>query len=532
MRRTPVTAFVLLLLGCGLAPQPGVKPPAPVPGPDGTPGAAEPVTSSPRAGGSVSETLPPKPTFDTLQSARDSALDAAVLAQLEDAVPAEVPTGALPSLEDEAAALRALFDIDVASFAEHARVKYYIDFFAGPARERMAIWLGRMPRWEPLIRAELIAKGLPGDLAYLPLIESGYSNTAVSRSKAVGMWQFMRGTAKWYGLKVDKWVDERREPFRATTTAVRYLSDLTAKFGSPYLAAAAYNGGPGRVQRGLARLDIAVSDEEEDEEELEDAAAEAAPDGPADGDAAFFMLADSRYIHRETKDYVPKLIAAAMIAKRPERYGFTGLPPVKVLLVDSVTVPDATGLDVIARAAGAELSTLRELNPHLLRTITPPGRRSVVLVPDGAGPLTQRTLDALPRAERVSAIAHKVRAGETASRIAKRYGLSLADLRAFNPSIASRAPRAGETLRIPGLARVKSLAAADERVAKVSSSSRATHRVKRGETLSSIAVKYRVKVKQLQAWNGLGAKSRIRAGQLLRVRPRAATPLANARVAR
>jgi soluble lytic murein transglycosylase-like protein len=124
----------------------------------------------------------------------------------------------------------------------------------------MVIWLGRMPKWEPLIRAQLISKGLPGDLAYLPLIESGYSNTAVSRSKAVGMWQFMRGTGKWYGLRIDSWVDERREPFRATSTAIRYLSDLTTRFGSPFLAAAAYNGGPGRVGRGLARLDIALTD--------------------------------------------------------------------------------------------------------------------------------------------------------------------------------------------------------------------------------------------------------------------------------
>lgn len=529
MRRFPGFAVVLLLAGCGAVSQTGGGAPAPVsnpgkPVPDAAP--AAPPTAP--AGAAVDPA--PSVTLDSIQAARDSALDAAVLAQLEDGLPAAVVDGALPPLEDEAAALRALFDIDVANFAEHARVKYYIDFFTGPARERMAIWLGRMPKWEPLIRAQLISKGLPGDLAYLPLIESGYSNTAVSRSKAVGMWQFMRGTGKWYGLKIDRWVDERREPFRATSTAVRYLSDLTTRFGSPFLAAAAYNGGPGRVGRGLARLDIALTDEEAEEDAEEAGAEEAEPAGPAGGDAAFFTLADSRYIHRETKDYVPKLIAAAMIAKRPERYGFKDLPRVEVLLVDSITVPDATGLDVIARAAGVEVATMRELNPHFLRTITPPGRKSVVLVPDGTGPETQRTLDALPASERVAAIVHKVRSGETATRIAKRYGLTVADLKAFNPVLARRSPRAGETLRIPGHARVKSLAAADARVASVSSAS--THRVQRGQTLSGIAKRYRVTVKQLQSWNGLGAKTQIRAGQRLRVRPRAATPSTNTRVAR
>lgn len=531
MRRSAPAALALILAGCGLASQPGSAGPAPTPAPRT---AEAPAAPAPKA--TPVKPAPPLVELarDTLRAARDSALDAAVLAQLAAGPPAEVPDAAVPPTEDEAAALRALFDIDVASFADHARVKYYLDFFTGPARERMAIWLGRMPRYEPLIRAQLISKGLPGDLAYLPLIESGYSNTAVSRSRAVGMWQFMRGTARFYGLRMDRWVDERREPFRATGTAIRYLSDLTSRFGSPYLAAAAYNGGPGRVQRGLRRLDIAVGEEEEDEDEelLESGADSAAEDGPQAGDAAFFTLAGSRYIHRETKDYVPKLIAAAMIAKRPERYGFTNIPPVEVLLVDSVTVPDATGLDVVARAAGAELVLLRELNPHLLRTITPPGRKTIVLVPDGSGADAQRVLDELPASERVTSIVHRVRAGETSTRIAKRYGLTVTELRTVNPALRSRAPRAGETLRIPGHARVKSLAAADERVARVSSSSRGTHRVRRGETLSGIAQRYRVKVRQLQAWNGLGNRSQIRAGQLLRVRPRAGTPSANTRVAR
>lgn len=527
--RLPVALSTLLILaGCGGNPQPAGSPPAPVSAeaaPAPTPG---PPSQATPGGMDSSATVA---SADSLRAAVDSALDAAILAELEAGPPAELKPSAAPPTEDEAAVLRNLFDIDVANYADHERVRYYLDFFTTRGRERMGIWLNRMGQWEPMIRSQLILRGLPGDLAYLPLIESGYSNTAVSRSKAVGMWQFMRGTARFYGLRVDRWVDERREPFRATSTAIRYLSDLTTRFGSPYLAAAAYNGGPGRVQRGLQRLDIPVGDDEDEEEDLESAPDGAAADEttPPDArDAAFFTLADSRYLRRETKDYVPKLIAAAMIAKRPEKYGFR-VTPREVLRVDSVTVPGATGLDVVARVSGGSLTVLRELNPHLLRSVTPPGRKSVVLVPAGTGPETERAILALPASERVSALAHRVRAGETTTRIARRYGLTVAELRDFNPALLRRGPRVGETLRIPGLSRVKSLAAADERVARASSAARGTHRVRRGENLGLIARKYRLTVKQLQLWNGLGSSTQIRAGQVLRLRPR---PAGNVRVAK
>ncbi len=155
-----------------------------------------------------------------------------------------------------------------------------------------------MPRYEGMIRERFQKEGLPADLVYLALIESGFSNTATSRARAVGMWQFMKGTAKLYGLRVDSWVDERRDPYRSTDAAARHLRDLTRRFGSLYLAAAAYNAGAGKVSRGLGRL----------------------PDDDADSvntDATFFRLYDTKLLRRETKDYVPKLIAAALIAKEP-----------------------------------------------------------------------------------------------------------------------------------------------------------------------------------------------------------------------
>src|SRR5882724_1124502 len=147
------------------------------------------------------------------------------------------------------------WDIDVRTYASHPRVRYYLDYFQGPARSRMAIFLSRSARFEPMIRARFQAEGLPGDLGYLALIESGYSSEAVSRSYAVGMWQFMRGTGKGYGLRVDSWVDERRDPVKATDAAARHLRDLRERFGSLYLAAAAYNAGAGKVSRSLGKLE-------------------------------------------------------------------------------------------------------------------------------------------------------------------------------------------------------------------------------------------------------------------------------------
>jgi membrane-bound lytic murein transglycosylase D len=304
--------------------------------------------------------LPPPPTVDAMlaaefdaesREAADSAADEAVLEELADAHPdGDATDESLGEAGDEmpgganALAGAVTWDIDVATFNSHDRVKYYLDFFVNRGRERMGIWLQRLPRYESMIRERLQREGLPGDLVYLALIESGFSNTATSRAKAVGMWQFMKATAKGYGLRVDSWVDERRDPFKATDAAVRHLADLNRRFGSLYLAAAAYNAGSGKVSRGLIRL----PDEEGD---------------PIHSDATFFRLYDTKLLRRETKDYVPKLIAAALVAKEPGRYGFEVGPSERVGY-DSIVVPDMTGLDVIARLADTTVAAIRELNPQ------------------------------------------------------------------------------------------------------------------------------------------------------------------------
>ncbi len=392
------------------------------------------------------------------------------------------------------------YDIDVASFAERGRVKYYIDYFLGPTRNRFTIWLGRLPRYEGMIRERFGALGVPEDLVYLAIIESGYSNTAVSRSNAVGMWQFIRSTARRYGLTVTTWVDERRDPFKATEAAARHLADLYAQFGSWYLAAAAYNGGPGRVERGIRRL-------------------REAPDSVSD--ETFFDLSERRYLRRETRDYVPKLIAAAIIAKEPLRFGFDSLPILRPLVFDEITVPDATGLDVVARLADTTARAVMELNPQYVRGVTPPRQHSIVRVPRGSGPTVVQRYAELPVNERVNFVEHVVRRGETLSEIGERYGVSVRLLRAANNYVHPRRLRIGQRLVIPisSAARTQAAAGRAPRPRPAVSGVR-YHTVRRGETLWIIAQKYGVTLAELRRWNGLAANDvLIQVGERLAVVP-------------
>ena len=222
------------------------------------------------------------------------------------------------------------------------RVEWWIDYFSYRLRGSFERYLIRSGAWMPYLKAQLREAGLPEDMAYLALIESGFSTQAVSHAGAVGPWQFMPYTGREYGLRIDRWVDERRDYEKATQAAIAYLSDLHAMLGSWYLAAAGYNGGQGRVGRAMMR----------------------------DNTINFWELTG---IHDETKNYVPKLIAATLIAKEPERYGFYGVPYLEPVEWETVTVPTSSDLSVIAAAAEVPFETIRALNPHLLRGRTPPG---------------------------------------------------------------------------------------------------------------------------------------------------------------
>ena len=386
--------------------------------------------------------------------------------------------------------------LDIESFARHGRVQYYIDFFRGPARDRFTIWLGRLPRYEGMIREQLRRYGVPEDLIYLAMIESGYSNTAVSRARAVGMWQFIGSTGRQYGLSQDVWEDQRRDPFRATEAAARHLADLNEIFGSWYLAAAAYNAGAGRVSRGLERLPSTY--------------------GGA-SDAQFFELSDRRYLRLETRDYVPKLIAAALIAKDPEQYGFDRVPRLDPLTYDEVLVEDATGLDVLARLADTTTRALVELNPQFVRGATPPKRAVVVRVPAGTGPTVARRWAELPARERITFVTHRVAQGETLSAIAKRYGISTAVLQAANPGVQARRMRIGQQLTVPVSPAAQRTVSRSTRASAATAPAAPVYTVRSGDSLWTIAQRHGVAVADLRRWNDLSG-TLVRAGQELQVR--------------
>ena len=350
-----------------------------------------------------------------------------------------------------------------------------------------------------MIRAKMKAGGLPEDMYYLALVESGFDPHAYSRAAAVGMWQFMTSTARDMGLRVDRWVDERRDPVRSTWAAVRFIRGLREEFGSLYLAAAAYNGGPGRVSRGLARY----------ADDLEGTA----------GDDAFFVLAEKDYLRNETREYVPQLIAAALIAKEPTRYGMTlhALPP---FAYDSVSVRGGTPIAAIAKAAHASTRDLLDLNPQLLRGMTPPRETFQVRVPVGAAAGFDSAFATLSQAELKTTIALESKKGDTAARLAEAHDISVSALKAFNPNLErlkSGRLAPGQYLVLPTVAVASaSLDIPDPSIEKFPHSSGRVrvHTVRRGETMRGIALKYNTTPERLMRINGL-RKPRIFPGQTL-----------------
>jgi membrane-bound lytic murein transglycosylase D len=300
-------------------------------------------------------------------------------------------------------------------------VEKWLDYYTGAGRRSFEITLSRVNRYERLMRAIFRNADLPEDLVYLPLIESGFEATAYSRARALGLWQFVPGTARIYDLEISHWVDERLDPIAATHAAADYLGDLYREFDDWYLALAAYNAGPGRVNGAIRRA----------------------------GSRDYWEIVERRALPRESRDYVPKLIAVALIAKQPEQYPISRLYK-PIVTFDIAYVPDATSLDVVAEAAGVPVDEITALNLHLVRSVTPPGRRYAVRIPAGTPRIFAENYDKLGPSERVRSIVHIVRRGETLGRIASTYGVDLAEIRAANDDLDPRRLRAGQRLLIPG----------------------------------------------------------------------------------
>jgi membrane-bound lytic murein transglycosylase D len=298
------------------------------------------------------------------------------------------------------------------------------------------------------------------------------------------------------GLEVSDFVDERRDPEKATDAAIRHLRRLHGRYGSWYLAAAAYNSGAGRVDR--------VLDEKV---------------GGARGNDSIFWSIQSA-LPAETRDYVPMLIAATLLGRKRDVFGFGEVVPDEPEQVDVVTIPDATELRVIARAAEVPVEKIKALNPQLFRDMTPPGRATEVRLPAGRGGSFEVAFAKIPPAERISFIEHSVKRGETLSGIAARYGAAVADIQRLNGISRPDRISVGKKLRVPVSAAARTQAAPVGKVAMDTGSQPRTivHLVRPGDTIWGIARRYHVAAADLLAWNSLSEDSLIRPGDRIQIR--------------
>jgi membrane-bound lytic murein transglycosylase D len=373
-----------------------------------------------------------------------------------------------------------------------------IELYQGRLRDWFTAALARGGRYLPTIRQVFREEGIPQDLAYVALVESAFKPHAYSRAKARGVWQFISATGRRYGLDQDWWVDERSNPEKATRAAARYLKDLYQMFGDWSLALAGYNAGEQKVLRGLDRY--GVSD--------------------------YWSLSRTSALRRETKNYVPMIHAAIVVAKAPEKYGFdfTPEPP---LTYDTAAVAGPFDLRLVSECAGASLDDVRLLNPELRRLATPARRTFEIKVPVGTGNKLSECLAAVPANQRVSFRTHVVGRGQTLASIAKRYGTRTSDIADANGLAPKKRLAVGTELIIPIDPKVKTVAAhptAPARDAPVGAGSskdkerqaRVNYRIKPGDTLAAIASQYRTTIRDIQAWNGLRS-TRIAAGATLTI---------------
>jgi len=375
------------------------------------------------------------------------------------------------------------------------QVQFFLDQYLTSHRKVFARWLGRSGRFLPMIQEELAKAGLPLDLCYLPMIESGFRVTAYSPAKAVGAWQFIQGTAKMYDLTVNKEIDERCDPVKSTRAAIRFLSDLYEDFQSWPLAIAAYNSGGGRIRTAVEKT----------------------------GSTDFWELAKSRYLPTETKYYVPKLLAAIIVAKNPGKYGFDEIEYEEPLAFETVQVPQATHLAAVALAAGTNLEEIYSLNRHLRRAVTPADQKYCRLcVPIGTSELIEQNLPMIRTTVTTNFKTHVVKKKETAARISKKYGISKQTLLKINhlreaklkPGLRLQIPYQTKSFKLLDKPGQKQAANRAEQVEK-SDREPIRHKVRAGDTLYQLARRYNVSMQGIVSWNNLRDPRRLSVGQII-----------------
>ncbi len=301
----------------------------------------------------------------------------------------------------------------------NAEVQFFLDRFTGSRREVVETWMGRSGQYLGMIRDIFRDHGLPTDLAFTVMIESGFNPVAVSRAGAKGLWQFMATTARRYGLRVDQWVDERFDPEKSTAAAAAYLRDLHTQFGSWFLAQAAYNAGAVAVARAIR----------------------------ATGSSDFWVLNRTKFLRRETKEFVPAIQAATFIGRNPGQYGFE-IGEASPNDIERVAAPPSTDLRRVAAASGISLEMLRALNAVLVKSVTPPGMPWELRVPAGT---RDGVLAALARRRPGAVALHIVRPRDTVSSIAKQYGISIDDVLRWNSLEHRGRIRPGDRLHVAEL---------------------------------------------------------------------------------
>lgn len=380
----------------------------------------------------------------------------------------------------------------------NGHVEKNIEFFRGKGRKHFEHWLYKGGLYFPMMRKIFREEGVPEELMHLSMVESGLNPIARSWAKAVGIWQFIKGTGRLYGLQGNFWFDERRDFEKATKAAARHLKDLYTEFGDWYLALAAYNSGAGRVSRAVRKS----------------------------GSKDFWKLRP--ILPKETRNYVPQYIAVTAMALDPEGYGFSVVPS-ESLAFDYVTVDGSLDLSVLAKCAGTDVGTLKDLNPELLRWCTPPGINDYKLrIPVGKQSIFSENYTTIPASEKRDWIVHKVRKRESLASIAKRYGIT-SDMIVEANRLPSKSIKAGKELIIPVPETANKYIASitdessDKRgnansVERVNISerkkgkSKVSYRIRKGDTLGKLAEWFDVRISDLRIWNGIPYGSSIRAG--------------------